>query len=376
MELLRSGINVLFMFMIPTSISLPPRTSFVRAVSLLTIAVQTRNVPTTQELLSTWSPSSTFPEDPLLALAFVVLLQSSTPSTVEVDAVLFRILLDNGLDINFDFSAPALLPYAFNDFNTLLTRIATKPNLSMLEIALEPQYGAIVDRSPLSETATAAASSSAVGDVLKGAKDLFRRGGGGLRKPPPPSFPPPSSLPPPPPMNQNMNPKRSGKGDSIVFTMMFRLAFSSRFSPSEKAALANGRGVEALAKLLHKGKPEVAQVEEALTTWKAPGFVTDADGRAGLELLERYLDGKPYCCDFCSTTKRKDGDSARHLDMCVCKSVTYCGSTCQISAWKEHKKDCGGAACEDAVAEAIVKGKGGKKGGGKKGGKKGKKGGK
>jgi len=168
-----------------------------------------------------------------------------------------------------------------------------------------------------------------------------------------------------------------GRGHkSIISLMMRRLVSPEWLLPEEQAPLANGRGVEALAKLLHKGKPDESPVEEAFKFWSRQNL-TSANGKAGLQILERYLKGEPYCCGFCGTTKRKDVGTNPYLLMCACKSVAYCGLVCQKSAWRAHKKVCGGTLKEDGMAEAIVKKsrdkKGGKKGGqkgGKKGGKK------
>ena len=169
-----------------------------------------------------------------------------------------------------------------------------------------------------------------------------------------------------------------GKGrghKSIISLMMNKLVNSTKFPPEQQAYLANGRGVEALAKLLHKGKPDESPVEEALTFWSRQN-ITNADGKESLQILKWYLSGKPYCCGFCGTTKREDGDVTQYLQVCHCKSVAYCGQDCQLSAWKKHKPVCGGALKEDGMAEALVKKSRDKKGGKKGGQKEGKKGGK
>ena len=48
----------------------------------------------------------------------------------------------------------------------------------------------------------------------------------------------------------------------------------------------------------------------------------------------------------------------------ACRRVAYCGKTCQVGAWGEHKRDCRAAVAADAAAEgkpAPEKKKGGKK---------------
>ena len=63
-------------------------------------------------------------------------------------------------------------------------------------------------------------------------------------------------------------------------------------------------------------------VQMRVPTWTRPGFV---DNGSALKLST---------CDGCG----------KHFDVvkkCVgCKSVSYCGKTCQLAHWPEHKKRC------------------------------------
>jgi len=342
LSLLRSGADFMHSFHLPKTAELPG--GVIDATSFLRIAIWKRDVSTSKELLSFWSPEK-HPDDPLLPLSVDGLLNTSDDTTASEDVELFRLLLDHGLDLNCDVSPGS--PLACLGFNaSLVAHIANYRNTSLMRVALEPQYNAIVDKGNDSK-GTALTQAVMNGDTeMMGV--LMDTGADG-------SF-------------RTLGPK----GFTLVAIIMDRLAYPHCHSPSQQADLAYGRGVEVLAKLLYKGKPGETQVEEALADYK---HASTADGKTGLFLLQRYLDGKPFCCDLCGTTKRKDGDVTKRLDMCACKSVAYCCKQHQLDAWRAHKGTCGGALDEEGMAEAIVRKSGRKKGGGKKGGgKKGKRG--
>jgi len=239
-------------------------------------------------------------------------------STSSIDVELFRLLLEHGFDLNED-----VYQYAPNDErggSSHITRMAFERDCcdnALMKVALEPQYNAIVDKCD-GENGTALSQAAVHGKLEM--MDLLLAAGASA------SF---------------VWPSQKGQRYSLVLFVTAKLIYSN--FEEKNAAIKDGSIVEALAKLLHKGKPDTALVEEALDKSKqvrksdvSPG------GRVAIQFLENYLAGQPYCCDFCGTTKREDGDKAKYLQTCTCESVAYCGSACQRSAWRAHRGACGG----------------------------------
>ena len=318
-----------------SSVELPENA--ITATSFLNLALFHRDMSTATKLLSFWSPEKR-PEDPLLPLSFNALLTSSTSVPSAEDVEFFRLLLDRGLDLNCDTSPASPLSRLGFSGESFFAKLAAEKSVPMMRVALDPKYSAIVDKGE-DTRGTALAQAAVDGDTEMMGLLLGAGADASWR-----------SL--------------EGRRASLVMFVMHWLQSPQLLSPEKQAGLANGRGVEVLAKLLHRGKPEESIVEEALNEFKQTLTV---DGKAGLFLLQRCLDGKTFCCDFCGTIKRKDGDKTKRLDMCACKSVAYCCKQHQLDAWKAHRGTCGGALDEDGMAKAIVRKSGGKRGGGEKG---------
>ena len=51
------------------------------------------------------------------------------------------------------------------------------------------------------------------------------------------------------------------------------------------------------------------------------------------------VDAEILFCGFPGCTCKKAGNSTEMM-MCPCKSISYCGKSCQVSHWHEHKKFC------------------------------------
>ena len=322
-----------------------------QATSFLSLALMHRDLSTATELLCFWSPEAR-PEDPLLSIAFVSFLNIARKASAAEDVELFRILLDRGLDINCDTSPGSPLGLVGFEDAPIIALIAANRNLPMMKVALEPQYCAIVDK--CSETFPSALAQATL-HCDEGMMDVLLDAGADAG---------------------------GGGKISLVEGLLSRLLFPVQImnlTPEQQASFVYGRGVQVLAKLLHKGKPDVTVVKAAAAAGRKPHFASlSSDGKAGLQLLERYLNRTPFCCNVCEALKSEADGGA--LKLCACKSVAYCGGSCQKAAWKAHKKVCGGVPDEkegmgeegEEGEEAIVgkkgKGKGGKKK--KKGGKK------
>jgi hypothetical protein len=119
----------------------------------------------------------------------------------------------------------------------------------------------------------------------------------------------------------------------------------------EHLSLSRDVAIKMFATFLHLGKPDSDVVQDKFKSF-ALQYIPSLRDPIITNITNQYLKGRPFCCFVCEALTAKSRDK---LLMCPCRTVTYCSQECQMKHWREHRVLCTGPLNERGESEAMVK---------------------